>query len=138
MKENSRNPYLNYYLKQAGSGYGSFDGQRGKGKLGDLWRNQGLPFLKYLGRNAFNAGTDIASDFINGEPLTHAIKTRGKRKMREMAGDLANRAEVFRQTGRGRKRRRKTRTRKLKKSKKSSKKRRTISKIKRQKQIKLF
>jgi len=47
----SSNPYINYYVNQAGSGIGGFQGvrfQRGQGWFGNLFKNAILPLLNIL------------------------------------------------------------------------------------------
>jgi hypothetical protein len=103
------NPYAQYYVNQAGTGIGSFEGirfQRGNGFFGSIFKNTALPLLSYLGKQFLRTGVDVAGDVINGEPIKEALKIRSKRKLRDIAGDAARRASVFEQTGRGNKRRR--------------------------------
>src|SRR5437868_2231500 len=103
------NPYAPYYLNQAGNGIGSFEGirfQRGKGFFGSILKSAALPLLSYLGKHLLRTGVDVAGDVINGEPIKEALKARTKTKVREVACDVARRASVFQQTGRGVKRRR--------------------------------
>ena len=108
-KMTSGNPYIHYYVNQAGNGLSSFEGlrfQRGKGFFGSILKNAALPLLSYLGNQVLRTGVDVAGDVINGEPIKEAFKTRSKTKMRQIAGDAARRALEFEQTGRGIKRRR--------------------------------
>ena len=108
----SSNPYITYYVNQAGSGIGGFQGarfQRGQGFFGNVFKSAILPLLRYFGKQALTTGVDVAKDALSGENILDSIKTRGKRTMRNMASDAATRATKYAQTGtgrRGRKRRR--------------------------------
>ena len=121
------NPYTNYYVNQAGSGIGGFQGvrfQRGQGFFGNIFKSAIMPLLKYLGPKLLKTGASVASDAISGENVLQSLKTHGKSAARDIASDVGERAVRFAQTGRGRKRRRSvSKPRKLKK-RKSSKSRR--------------
>ena len=125
----SGNPYLNYYVNQAGNGISGFEGiryQRGGGFFGNILKSAALPLLKYLGKQVFSTGIDVAKGVMDGEPIKEAFKSRAKTKLRDVAGDAIKRAEVFRQTGRGRRkirRRGSKKNRKLKKAPKSHRRR---------------
>jgi len=122
------NPYINYYVNQAGSGIGGFQGtrfQRGGGFFGNLFRNTIMPLLKYLGPKILKTGASVASDAIAGENVLSSLKTHGKEAARDIAADAGMRATRFAQTGTGRKRRRSARiSNKVKKRKLTSTKRR--------------
>ena len=126
----SSNPYINYYVNQAGSGIGGFQGarfQRGQGFFGNVFKSAILPLLKYFGRKALTTGVDVARDAISGENILDSIKTRGKKTMRNIASDAASRATRFAQTGtgrRGRKRRRTIKTVASPKKRRTARKRR--------------
>ena len=132
----SLNPYTSYYVNQAGTGLGSFEGlryQRGRGFIGSVLKNAALPLLKYLGRQILSTGVGVASDVLDrGEPLKEAIKSRAKNKLKEVVGDAGRRATVFEQTGRGRKYRGRgsKRHKKLKNKSLSTTKRRAKSNVK--------
>lgn len=103
-----------YYVNQAGSGLSSFEGvkfQHGKGIISIL-KSAGLPLLKYLTQHAFQTTANAVGDVLKGEPVKEAFKARSKGQLREIAGDLSDRAKLFEQTGRGRKRKRKSTTQK--------------------------
>jgi len=107
----SSNPYINYYVNQAGSGIGGFQGVRfqgGQGFFGNVFKSAILPLLRYFGKQALTTGVDVAKDALSGENVLDSIKTRGKRTMKNIASDAAARATRYAQTGtgrRGRKRR---------------------------------
>lgn len=103
------NPYTNYYVNQAGNGISGFEGiryQRGNGFFGNILKSAALPLLKYLGRQVLSTGVDVAKDVMDGEPIKEAFKARSKAKLRDVATDAINRADAYRQTGRGRRARR--------------------------------
>jgi len=105
----SSNPYINYYVNQAGSGIGGFQGarfQRGQGFFGNVFKSAILPLLKYIGPKLLSTGVSAATDAIGGENFLDSLKTRGKTTARNIASDAGERAMRFAQTGRGRKRRR--------------------------------
>lgn len=115
----SSNPFINYYVNQAGTGIGGFQGvrfQRGQGFFGNVYRNAILPLLKYFGKKALNTGMEVAGDAIDGENVLESLKTRGKRTVQDIASDAGERAKRFAQTGTGRKRRRR-RNRRIKRAK---------------------
>src|SRR5260370_28178209 len=104
----SSNPYINYYVNQAGSGIGGFQGarfQRGQGWFGNLFKNAILPILKYIGHKIIKTGASVASDAIAGENVLQALKTHGKDTAKDIAGDVGKRAARFVQTGKGKRRR---------------------------------
>ena len=124
------NPYLNYYANQAGNGISGFEGiryQRGNGFFGNILKSAALPLLKYLGKQVLSTGIDVAKDVRDGEPIKEAFKSRAKAKLRDVAGDALKRAEVYRQTGRGRRIRKRgsKKNKKLKRVRKGQKGRRT-------------
>lgn len=113
-----------YYVNQAGSGLSSFEGvkfQHGKGII-SLLKSAGLPLLKYLTQHAFQTTANAVGDVLKGEPIKEAFKARSKGQLREIAGDLSERAKLFEQTGRGRKRKRRSATLKSVKPKRKYKK----------------
>ena len=144
------NPYLEYYSNQAGSGLAGFQGyryQRGHGFFGNLFQNILKPLGKYLGKQALKTGVEIGGDMMSGENFKTSAKKRLKSTKDVVLNDAIDRAKLFAQTGKGRKRRRrrrkgnkkqnnffkkmkvrKTRKRKCKKRKKSVKKRKPKSK----------
>ena len=100
----SSNPYINYYVDQAGTGIGGFQGarfQRGQGFFGNVFKSAILPLLKYFGKQALSTGVDVAKDALSGENVLDSLKTRGKRTMQDIATDAAARATRFAQTGTG-------------------------------------
>ncbi len=123
----STNPYISYYINQAGSGISGYDGtrfQRGNGFFGSIFKNAILPVLKYLGKKAAATGAQVATDTLSGDNIFNSIKSRGKRTFQDIAEDAGNRAIQFAQTGKGKKRRRKANSkRKLSKKKKTTKRR---------------
>ena len=124
------NPYINYYVNQAVSGIGGFQGarfQRGQGFFGNVFKNAILPLIKYLGKRAISAGADVAVDAINGENLVNSLKSRGTSAAQNIADDFSKIATRFAQSGQGRKRRRR-KTRKHSNNNKTFKKNRRKSK----------
>ena len=128
----SSNPYINYYVNQAGSGIGGFQGvrfQRGQGFFGNIFKSAIMPLLKYLGPKLLKTGASVASDAISGENVLQSLKTHGKSAARDIASDVSERTARFAQTGTGRKRRRSVRiSRNLKKRKRNSSRRKRASK----------
>ena len=103
------NPYINYYINQAGSGIGGFQGarfQRGQGFFGNVFKSAILPLLKYFGKQALSTGVDVANDALAGENVLESLKTRGKMAARNIASDAGDRVKRYAQTGTGRRRRR--------------------------------
>lgn len=71
------NPYLNYYITQAGSGIPGFSGvrfQRGRGIFGKLFTSSLLPLLKTLGGHVLSAGTNVARDYLKGDSIKESAK----------------------------------------------------------------
>ena len=112
------NPYVSYYLNQAGTGVGPvFRGapyQRGHGIgswLSSIFRSV-FPMLKSgaktLGQEALNAGFGVLRDAITRKPLRESLKSR----MREAGSNLMNVAEqkIDTMKGSGYKRKRKIAT----------------------------
>ena len=91
--------------------------------------------LAYLGKQALNTGIGIAQDAVAGDNILASTKRRIKRTAQDMAGDAAERANKFAQTGEGRKRRRRRRKPKQKKKAVASKRKRS-GKVKRRKSAK--
>ena len=121
------NPYINYYVNQAGSGIGGFQGvrfQRGGGFFGNLFRSTIMPLLKYLGPKILKTGVSVASHAIAGENVLSSLKSHGKEAARDIASDVGDRVTRFAQTGNGRKRKRPVRnSNKIKRRKLTSTKR---------------
>src|SRR6266699_2956783 len=103
------NPYLNYYVTQAGDGLSFFSGsryQRGRGIgsfLARLFRTALLPAIKstgkYLGKQALHTGVDIAQDVLGGAPLKEATLAR----ISDAGDRVIGAAKKKLQTGSGRK-----------------------------------
>jgi hypothetical protein len=106
------NPYVEYYKDQAGSGITGFQGvryQRGYGFFGRLLSKAIYPLLRFLGKQAFNTGVNIASDvYDNKKGWKESAKERFKETGRTIAKAGIDRAKHFQQTGKGRRRRRRT------------------------------
>ena len=105
----SSSPYTTYYVNQAGSGIGGFQGarfQRGQGFFGNVFKSAIMPLLKYFGKQALSTGVDVARDALEGDNVLNSLKSRGKMAARNIAKDAVNRAERYVQTGKGRRRRR--------------------------------
>ena len=120
------NPFIDYYVNQAGSGISSFQGtrfQRGRGFFSNIFKSAIVPLVKYLGPKVLKTGFDIVSDVSRGEQIVSAVKKRGKRAAQELAEDAAERLHTFAQTGQGGKRRKTTRRtkRRVKRARKNKK-----------------
>lgn len=99
--------YRAYYEIQAGNGIAHYSGmryQRGSGLWGRIFSSAILPALKFLGTRAINTAANVTSDSLSGVPLKEAIKSRLQEEGRNVANVASNRAKVFVQTGKGRKR----------------------------------
>jgi hypothetical protein len=119
------NPYINYYVNQAGGGINGFQGvrfQKGKGFFGDLFRDSIMPILRYLGKKAMDTGSGIFNDAVKGENILLSTKNRLKRTARDIAGDIGERATRYAQTGTGRRRKRRRVKQQVVSKKKSAKK----------------
>jgi hypothetical protein len=144
------NPFIEYYKDQAGSGITGFQGvryQRGHGFFGRLLSKAIYPLLRFLGKQAFSTGVDIASDVIEKKkPWKQSARDRFKETGQQVAQAGLDRARLFQQTGKGRKRRRRSRKAKtftpkpIKRGrvKRKSKKRKTIKRRKRSKSASLY
>lgn len=141
--------YTNYYVNQAGTGIGGFQGSerfpihRGSGFFGNIWKNAIMPLLKYLGPKIIKTGASVASDAIAGENVLQSLKSHGKTAARDIASDVGTRAARFAQTGTGRKRRRSVRIahakkRKIVKSTKRKRKRIGRKRVGRKKILSIF
>lgn len=95
MRDNTIDVYTDYYLKQAGSGYGGVytSGlyQKGHGIgsfLGGLFRCV-FPLLKKgssaLGSELLKSGVNIISDISKNEPVESTIKKRGKETINNLS-----------------------------------------------------
>ena len=121
-----KNPYVNYYVNQAGTGNVSFSGvryQRGNGFLG-RWFGKALtkllPVLKYVGKQGLKTAINVGSDVLAGETLKESGSKRIKETAKEVLEDGVKKIESL-QSGSGK--RSKTRNQNLKqKSKKKPKK----------------
>lgn len=117
------NPYMEYYVSQAGSGLTAYSGyryQRGHGFFGSLW-NILKPLGKYLGKKFLSTGVSIGSDYLSGDNIKESAKKRLKAVGEEVLDDSVIRAKKFIQTGKG-KRRRVMKSKKTKRIKKKSSK----------------
>jgi len=101
-----------YYVNQAGNGLNGYQAeklhQKGRGFLGDIFKSNVMPLLSYLGKQALNTGIGVAQDAVMGDNILSSVKRRAKRTAQDIAGDLADRADLFAQTGNGRKKRKKS------------------------------
>jgi hypothetical protein len=127
------NPYMNYYVEQAGSGYAVYSGtryQNGNGFFGKILK-QLKPAIKYLGRQGLKTVSSIGRDLLNGENFVESAKSNLLNTGRNIMSDAIDKAEKYaEQTGNGLKRKRvyKRRSTLVKKKivKKRSKTRKTI------------
>ena len=109
------NPYIKYYVDQAGSGLAGFEGyqyQRGHGFFSSIFQNIIKPLGRYLGRQVLSTGVNVGQDLLQGENLKDSLKKQGKVSSKNMLVDSIARAQKFAQTGTGRKRRRRSKTKK--------------------------
>ena len=101
------NDFHDYYITQAGSGIGGFEGlkynQLGGSFFGGIFKNTLLPLLKYIGKKAATTGLNIADDYLSGKQVKESIKDNLKSTAKIMASD----AKTKLQKGKGRKRRKK-------------------------------
>lgn len=71
------NPYINYYVKQAGSGLAGFEGariQKGHGFFGNIWSSTLKPLVRYLGKNLLGVGKNVAQEYFSkGKPIKEAL-----------------------------------------------------------------
>ena len=101
------NPYVRYYVNQAGSGLPAFTGvryQRGHGFFGKLFSNSVLPALRYLGKKALSTGVNVAQDLLDGQNIKDSFGSRIRESGRDLAQEAILRARAMSQQGSGRKR----------------------------------
>jgi hypothetical protein len=106
----SSNPYIQYYVRQAGSGTAGFQGvkyQRGHGFFGSIFRQVLRPLAKYLGNKALSTGVEIGSDYLKGESFKESAKKRLRSTGNSIISDAVEKAKKFTQNGSGKRRRRK-------------------------------
>lgn len=103
------NPYMNYYVEQAGSGYVAYSGSRyqnGNGIFGKILK-QLKPAIKYLGRQGLKTVSSIGRDLLNGENFIESAKSNLLNTGRNIMSDAIDKAEEYAdQTGNGLKRKR--------------------------------
>lgn len=119
-----------YYSDQAGSGISYFQGdrfQRGNGFFGNFFKGSIMPLLKkvmpYLGRQALDAGVDLAAGLKSGESFKEAAKGSLKRRAGAISADALK--KVRDQVGQG-VRQRKRRVIKRKVAKRPTKRRKVV------------
>lgn len=120
------NPYVKYYVVQAGTGASVYRGvrfQRGHGFFGRLIKGAALPILKYLSRAFLSTGIDVAKDALGGENVKESAKRRFKETGKRVANEGLEKAQSLLQKGSGKKKKRASKT-----SPKKSKKRKPTSK----------
>lgn len=111
------NPYVDFYVEQAGTGLSHFTGtrfQRGRGvgaQIGSFLRTMVWPGLKklggYLKKKAVVTGGNIALDVLTGKPPADIIEKHGKDVLHQIVDDSVNKIkEKMNQRGTGRRRRR--------------------------------
>lgn len=119
---NSKNPWVNYYLEQVGSGISIYAGsrrQKGHGFFGKILRTAVVPVMRYLGEKALSTVADIGKDVIHGENIKTSAKKRAMDVRNQIEDDALSKARsVICQEGSGRRKRRKV-------QKKTNKKRKT-------------
>lgn len=133
------NPYIEYYVNQAGTGIAGFQGikyQRGYGFFGRILKSAIYPLLSYIGGKAFKTGKNILQDITSGKDIKKAAKERLLEAGDEITGDAWQRAKQYIQTGKGRKRRKKqANKRKIKRTKQSVKSKTSKKKVKKSKDL---
>ena len=113
------NPYIDYYLKQAGSGITGYSGSRyhvGNGFFGKILKNL-KPALKYIGRQGWDAIKSMSSDVINGGNIVDAGRNALVKTTQNVLNDASDKLSQYKkrkQTGGG-KRKRRVNTKKHKK-----------------------
>ncbi len=95
----SKNPYVDYYVRQVGGQLPVFVGARGQrghglGNLfGSLFRSA-MPLIKRgamaLGKRALNTGMHVARDVVAGGNLKQSIKRRAKEAGADLLDGLLN------------------------------------------------
>ncbi len=122
------NPYLNYYVKQAGSGISGFSGsryQRGNGFFGKILKHL-KPALRYIGRQGLKTATSIGRDLLNGENFVNSAKSNLRNTGNTILNDALDKAdELVKQTGNGIKRRKVYKRRTVTKKQKTSSSKKT-------------
>ena len=111
------NPYIDYYVNQAGSGLRGFSGtryQRGYGWFSRLFSSAILPALKFLGKKSLSAGINVADDVLAGKNVKESLKTRAIEGGKETAKAAIDRGNKFLQTGKGKRSKNKKRCKRQK------------------------
>jgi len=119
----SKCDYIEFHKKQIGQGldisvYRGVPYQRGYGFFSNFANRYALPFLKYIGKQAFSAGKDIITDVAEGSTIKSAAKKAMKKRAASALRDVSDKIE---QSGSGKRKR-------LKKNKSASNKRKIRSK----------
>lgn len=103
------NPYMSYYIEQAGSGISGYSGSRyqhGNGFLGKIFKSL-KPALKYFGREGIKTASSIGRDLLNGENFIESVKANLVNTGRNIMTDAIGKAEEYvKQNGNGLKRKR--------------------------------
>ena len=121
------NPYIDYYMKQAGSGITGYAGTRyhvGNGFFGKILKNL-KPALKYIGRQGWDALKTIGSDVMSGTSLSEAGRRSLLKTAQNVVSDASTKLDEFKkrtQRGSG------VKKRKVKKAVKKLKKKTTTKK----------
>lgn len=113
------NNFEKYYCDQAGNGIAGFSGvkyQKGFGFFGRLLSGAVLPFLRFIGKNALNAGASIAHDISESDDFSlKNIKDVSTKRVRETGKSMLKKAADKVLKGNGIKRKYKRRNLKQKK-----------------------
>lgn len=91
------NPYMSYYVDQAGSGYAAYSGaryQNGNGFLGKIFKKF-KPALKYLGRQGLKAVSSIGRDLLNGENFIESAKVNLENTGKNIISDALDRVDKY-------------------------------------------
>jgi hypothetical protein len=103
------NPYMSYYVDQAGSGYAAYSGaryQNGNGFLGKILKKF-KPALRYIGRQGLKTVSSIGRDLLNGENFIESAKANFTNTGKNILSDAIDRADKYvEQNGNGLKRKR--------------------------------
>jgi uncharacterized membrane protein len=129
MVKMSANRYLDYYAHQAGHGSSFYNGyrhMRGGGFWSRAFSSTILPALKFLGRAAAGVGGNVLTDIAQGDDPMDSVKTRLKEEGKNLMTKAADRARVYAQTGKGKKKVLKTKSKPKANQKKRENKRMII------------
>ena len=122
------NPYIDYYMNQAGTGIASYAGHRyqaGNGIFGKIFKKL-KPALKYVANKGWEAFNGVGNDVLSGNTIKEAGTKQLLRTADSILADVKTKINnAKQQKGMGRKRKRrqsvKTLTKKIKSARTSKK-----------------